>query len=145
MSWEKWEALTWCLCFSSIIFCVVNISDIVVHHKETPSMFSMVSLKKLYLKGSRLWLFFLQIGTLRSDNGDVHENVVEKYTLCPFKLFCDNPKSLALPYPFSSRCKIWPFLRDGKEIHKKAWSTCKVVILLIKPIAFLMFPFPLLL
>ena len=33
------------------------------------------------------------LGILRSDNGDVHENVTEKYALHPFKLFRDYPKS----------------------------------------------------
>ena len=33
------------------------------------------------------------IGTLRSDNGDVHENVAAKYTLHSLKLFRDYPKS----------------------------------------------------
>ena len=33
------------------------------------------------------------IGTLRSDNGDVHENVAEKQTSHHFQLFCDYPNS----------------------------------------------------
>ena len=33
------------------------------------------------------------IGTLRSDNGDVHENVAEKQTSHHFKLFRDYPNS----------------------------------------------------
>ena len=37
--------------------------------------------------------FFLFLGTLRSDNGDVHENVAEKYTSHLFKLFRDYPNS----------------------------------------------------
>ena len=34
-----------------------------------------------------------KLGTLRSDNGDVHENVAEKQTSHHFKLFRDNPNS----------------------------------------------------
>ena len=34
-----------------------------------------------------------KIGTLRSDNGDVHENFAEKQTSHHFKLFRDNPNS----------------------------------------------------
>ena len=38
---------------------------------------------------------------------------------------------------------ITPYLwSDGKEMYKKAWCTCRVVVLLIKPIAFLMFSLP---
>ena len=38
---------------------------------------------------------------------------------------------------------ITPYLcSDGNEMYKKAWWTCKVVVLLIKPIAFLMFSLP---
>ena len=33
------------------------------------------------------------IGTLRSDNGDVHENVAEKENSYHFKLFRDYPNS----------------------------------------------------
>ena len=33
------------------------------------------------------------LGTLRSDNGDVHENVAEKQTSHHFKLFRDYPNS----------------------------------------------------
>ena len=33
------------------------------------------------------------IGTLRSDNGDVHENVTEKQSSLYFKLFRDYPNS----------------------------------------------------
>ena len=36
---------------------------------------------------------FCKIGTLRSDNGDVHENVAEKQTSHHFKLFRDYPNS----------------------------------------------------
>ena len=35
----------------------------------------------------------LPLGTLRSDNGDVHENVAEKQTSHHFKLFRDYPNS----------------------------------------------------
>ena len=78
------------------------------------------------------------LGILRSDNGDVHENVAEKQTLHPFKLFRDYPKSsrylndgnlglssekrrdraqvqtemvefITLPFPFSSKLTIWSF------------------------------------
>jgi len=35
----------------------------------------------------------LLLGTLRSDNGDVHENVAEKQTSHHFKLFRDYPNS----------------------------------------------------
>ena len=31
---------------------------------------------------------------------------------------------------------------DSKEMYKKAWCTCKIVVLLIKPIAFVTFPLP---
>ena len=31
---------------------------------------------------------------------------------------------------------------DGKEMYKKAWCKCKVVVLLIKPIVFLLFSLP---
>ena len=31
---------------------------------------------------------------------------------------------------------------DGKEMYKKAWYTCKIVVLVIKPIAFVEFPLP---
>ena len=31
---------------------------------------------------------------------------------------------------------------DGKEMYKKAWCTCEIVVLLIKPIAFVEFPSP---
>ena len=31
--------------------------------------------------------------TVRSDNDDVHENVAEKWTSHPLKIFCDYPKS----------------------------------------------------
>ena len=34
------------------------------------------------------------IGTLRSDNGDVHDNVAEKQNSHHFKLFHDYPNSL---------------------------------------------------
>ena len=34
------------------------------------------------------------------------------------------------------------FCRDCKEIYKKAWCTCRVVVLLIKLIAVLTFPLP---
>ena len=34
-----------------------------------------------------------KIGTLRSDNGDVHENVAKKQTSHHFKLFRDYPNS----------------------------------------------------
>ena len=37
--------------------------------------------------------FQVIIGTLRSDNGDVHENVAEKQTSHHFKLFRDYPNS----------------------------------------------------
>ena len=37
--------------------------------------------------------FLFKIGTLRSDNGDVHENVAEKQTSHHFKLFRDYPNS----------------------------------------------------
>ena len=33
-------------------------------------------------------------------------------------------------------------VRDGKEMYKKAWCTCKIVVLLIKPIVFVAFPLP---
>ena len=33
------------------------------------------------------------LGMLQSDNGEVHENVAEKQTSHPFKLFRDYPKS----------------------------------------------------
>ena len=36
---------------------------------------------------------YYPIGTLRSDNGDVHENVAEKQTSHPFKIFRDYPNS----------------------------------------------------
>ena len=32
--------------------------------------------------------------------------------------------------------------RGGKEMYQKAWCTCRVVVLLIKPTAFLTFPLP---
>ena len=32
---------------------------------------------------------------------------------------------------------------DGKEMYKRVWCMCKVVVLLIKPVAFLSFLFPL--
>ena len=35
----------------------------------------------------------LEIATLRSDNGDVHENLAEKQTPHPFKPFRDYPES----------------------------------------------------
>ena len=31
---------------------------------------------------------------------------------------------------------------DGREMYKKAWCSCKIVVLLIKPIAFVAFPLP---
>ena len=31
---------------------------------------------------------------------------------------------------------------DGKEMYNKAWCTCKIVVLVIKPIAFLTFSLP---
>jgi len=72
------------------------------------------------------------IKTLRSDNGDVHENVAERETSHSLKLLRDYPKSpfyfrlevnrgdrarvqtemvefIALPFPFSSKLKLWPF------------------------------------
>lgn len=57
------------------------------------------------------------LGTLQSKIGNIHDDLVEKCTLDPFKIFC-NLKSLhlsldsefiALPLPFSSKLKIWPF------------------------------------
>ena len=78
----------------------------------------------------------LLIGTLRSENGDVHENVAEKQTSPHFNLFRDYPSSpcckrrgfwlelkrgeraqvrtemvefIALPIPFPSKLKIWAF------------------------------------
>ena len=32
--------------------------------------------------------------------------------------------------------------KTGREMYKKAWCTCKVVVLLIKPIVFLTFSLP---
>ena len=77
------------------------------------------------------------LGTLRSDNDDVHENVHEKWTSHPFTFFRDYPKSpsylkrrefrlemkrgecarlktemvefLGLPFPSSSKLKLWSF------------------------------------
>jgi len=84
--------------------------------------------------------------TVRSDNDDVHENVAEKWTSHPLKIFCDYPKSpcylkeenfwnlregpapefrrrwynlLLCCFPFSST----GLCREGKEIDKKAWCT----------------------
>ena len=42
-----------------------------------------------YMRYALRW----KIGTLRSDNGDVHENVAEKQTSHHFKLFRDYPNS----------------------------------------------------
>ena len=78
-------------------------------------------------------------GTSQSDKGDVHENVPEKNSLCVLSLFCDYLKShsylrerearvelrrrnlarvqtemvefIPLPFPFSSKLKIWSFSR----------------------------------
>ena len=55
---------------------------------------------------------------------------------------------MALPFLFSNKLKKWSFhtyftsqlCRDSKEMYKKACCTCRVVVLLIKPIAFLTFP-----
>ena len=49
-------------------------------------------------KKKKLWIqtpvpVLMVIGTLRSDNGDVHENVAEKQNLHHFKLFRDSPNS----------------------------------------------------
>ena len=77
------------------------------------------------------------LGTLRSDNDDVHENVHEKWTSHPFTFFRDYPKSPSylkrrefrlemkrgecarlqtemvefrgLPISFSSKLKLWSF------------------------------------
>ena len=106
------------------------------------------------------------VGTLRSDNGDVH--VAEKQTSHHFKLFCDYPNS-----PCYSKkgnfCWIWRegnalkfgqrwqnlspcrsryqvnlkfghftsyLCSESKEMCKKAWCTYRVVVLLINPIVF---------
>ena len=46
--------------------------------------------------GERGFLFSMSsvsLGTLQSDNGDIHENVAEKQTSHPFKLFGNYSKS----------------------------------------------------
>ena len=78
------------------------------------------------------------IGTLQSDNGNIHENVAEKQTLHHFKLFhnflsqfalllirrgfqlelkrgeCTKVRTemvefIVLPFPFPSKLKVWSF------------------------------------
>ena len=93
-----------------------------------------IACKERRISGGR---FSPLLGTLRSDNGDVHENVHEKWTSHPFTFFRDYPKSpsylrrrefrlemkrgqgarpqtemvefLGLPFPFSSKLKLWSF------------------------------------
>ena len=94
------------------------------HHKETKEPHSRVLMGAL-------------LGTLRSNNGDVHANVAEKQTSHHFKLSRDYPISscylkegdfgwswragnalkfgqqmvqfIALPFPFPSKLRIWSF------------------------------------
>ena len=42
---------------------------------------------------------------------------------------------IALPFSSSEKLKIWS-RRKGKEMYKRVWCTCRVVVLLTKPIAF---------
>ena len=53
---------------------------------------------------------------------------------------------IVLPFPFPSKLKIWSFhvlvMQELQGNVPKSLSTCRVVILLIKPIAFLTFPLP---
>ena len=111
------------------------------------------------------------IGTLRSDNGDVHENVAEKQTSHHFKLFHDYPNSPC----YFKRGGFWLKLREGNALKfGQRWQilspcrsrsqvdlkfghfmsqlcsegkemykkACRVVVLLIKPIVFLTYPLP---
>ena len=52
-------------------------------------------------------------------------------------------KFIALPFPFSSPLKIWSFhivvVQGQQRMYKKAWCTCRVVVLLIKFSPFLTF------
>ena len=40
-------------------------------------------------------------------------------------------KFITLPFSFSRQLKIWSFHVVGKEMYKKAWSMCRVIVLLI--------------
>ena len=53
-----------------------------------------------------------RVGTLRSDNGDVHENVAEKQTSHHFKLFHDYPNSPC----YFKRGGFWLKLREGNAL-----------------------------
>ena len=53
-----------------------------------------------------------RVGTLRSDNGDVHENVAEKQTSHHFKLFRDYPNSPC----YFKRGGFWLKLREGNAL-----------------------------
>ena len=47
---------------------------------------------------------------------------------------------IPLPFPFPGKLKFGystsQLCSEGKEMYKKAWCTCRVVVLLIKPIVF---------
>ena len=94
----------------------------------------IIAFKERRIFGGR---FSPLLGTLRSDNDDVHENVHEKWTSHPFTFFRDYPKSPSylkrrkfrlemkrgegarlqtemvefrgLPISFSSKLKLWSF------------------------------------
>ena len=111
-------------------------------------------------------LLSIIVGTLRSDNGDVHENVAEKP--CPWKrplkLSRDYPKApcylkegnlggdrtrvqtemvefITLPFPFSSKLTLWPFyvvvVKGQQKNVQKSVMYVHSYCLLIKSIDFL--------
>ena len=66
--------------------------------------------------GERGFLFStspMSLGTLQSDNGDVHENVAEKQTSHPFKLFGNYSKSPC----YFKRMELRLELRRGERVQ----------------------------
>ena len=91
----------------------------------------------------------MTLRTLRSEDGDGGENVAKKVNSRSFSLHRDYSKSLTL-----SNVGEPPeveFLRTISKFRKReslvyflctSLCTCKIVVLLIKPIAFVAFPLP---
>ena len=74
----------------------------------------------------------MSLGTLQSDNGDVHENVPEKQTLHPFKPFCDFSQGIYVgaeerrPRPSSDRDR--GIYRLVVPSSKQIWTLHVVIV-----------------
>ena len=91
--------------------------------------------------------------TLRSEDGDGGENVAKKVNSRCFSLHRDYSKSLTLSNvgepPEVEFLRTISKFRKREEISSSlvyflctSWCTCKIVVLLIKPFAFVAFPLP---